>query len=355
MEKTSDKLLGPDCSERSRTAVWTVVIVLFLSAVLAGCQTAGRYAHERILEEYALDSRAGYNRSGSGAERRAIGSDSPIGLPEAIEIALAGNPGIKTAMARMKDDTELVVGPPAGRRALLDRFAFLLDPATLQTVRTYQRTLRQRNAALSAGASDAELDAWDERLAAAAARLLGRRRQAFAALAPDFAATYRRLRGSGFPEVTLDYRGESWLNDPESSEIVEESYQKRYNATRLRDRQAGHSLEGPHRHDVRIEADDQPAKEVLSSGQIKVVAAALRLATVLHVERQRSDQLPVMVDDVDAELDNETFARLAGVLAGGRQLLLTSAHPEVVAPAFPEASILVMAGGSCRGPAGSGE
>jgi recombinational DNA repair ATPase RecF len=62
-----------------------------------------------------------------------------------------------------------------------------------------------------------------------------------------------------------------------------------------------------------------------------------------------------MVDDVDAELDREVFGRLTRVLASDRQLLLTSAHPELVAPAFPEAMVLNMASGSCRPRGGSGE
>jgi recombinational DNA repair ATPase RecF len=62
-----------------------------------------------------------------------------------------------------------------------------------------------------------------------------------------------------------------------------------------------------------------------------------------------------MVDDVDAELDREVFARLTRVLSSERQLLLTSAHPELVAPAFPEALVLVMDRGSCRPRAASGE
>jgi recombinational DNA repair ATPase RecF len=62
-----------------------------------------------------------------------------------------------------------------------------------------------------------------------------------------------------------------------------------------------------------------------------------------------------MVDDVDAELDSEAFARLVGVLAGERQLLLTSAHTEVVTAAFPEARMLTMAGGSCSCRADSGD
>jgi len=62
-----------------------------------------------------------------------------------------------------------------------------------------------------------------------------------------------------------------------------------------------------------------------------------------------------MVDDVDAELDREVFARLTQALSSERQLLLTSAHPELVAPAFPEALVLTMKRGSCRPRDGSGD
>jgi DNA replication and repair protein RecF len=252
-------------------------------------------------------------------------------------------------------DSELVLGAPAQRRALLDRLAFLLAAGTLPTLRRYQRTLRQRNAALAGGADERELEAWDQQLAAAAAGLLERRWLAARALTEAFEEAYQALRGPAFPALTLGYEGERWLNGPGSRAEVEESYRKRYNETRVRDRHAGHTQEGPHRHDLSIVAGDRPAREVLSSGQVKVVAAALRLATVIHVERERGEPLPVMVDDVDAELDREVFGRLTRVLASDRQLLLTSAHPELVAPAFPEAMVLNMASGSCRPRGGSGE
>lgn len=273
------------------------------------------------------------------------------GAPVSVERYL----GVCPVAALSSADSDLVTGPPALRRALIDRFAFLLEPSTLEVVRVFQRALRQRNAALGRGSSDHELDVWDHRLASAAAELLERRERAVGRLIGSFESTYRVLRGSGFPEVAIGYRGEAWLNGSECPEKVEESYRKRYNATRVRDRHTGHSNEGPHRHDLRIEAGDQPAKEVLSSGQIKVVAAALRLATVLHLESERGDRLPVMVDDVDAELDSEAFARMVRVLAGERQLLLTSAHTEVVTAAFPGARLLTMAGGSCHRRSDSGE
>jgi len=273
------------------------------------------------------------------------------GAPAPVERYLSLCPVASLSSA----DSELVLGAPALRRALLDRLAFLLAPSTLTAVRRFQRTLRQRNAGLAGNASERELDAWDEQLSAAAAGLLLRRQQAVRVLIKAFEEAYEALRGLAFPALALGYRAESWLNEPKNPAELEESYRKRYNETRVRDRHAGHTQEGPHRHALCIVAGDRPAREVLSSGQVKVVAAALRLATVIHVERERGEPLPVMVDDVDAELDREVFARLTRVLSSERQLLLTSAHPELVAPAFPEALVLVMDRGSCRPRAASGE
>jgi DNA replication and repair protein RecF len=166
-----------------------------------------------------------------------------------------------------------------------------------------------------------------------------------ARLRESFAASYQELRGDGFPEVTLGYRSETWLNGDESLAELEESYRKRYNETRPRDRHTGHTLDGPHRHDLRLEADGRTAREVLSSGQTKVVAAALRLATVVQVEGDRGEALPVMIDDVDAELDTAVFARLTRALAGRRQLLLSSAHGDLVAASFPQARVLTVEDG----------
>ena len=251
-------------------------------------------------------------------------------------------------------DVELVVGGPTLRRGLVDRLAFLLEPRTLSEVRDYLRTLRQRNAALGGEATDDELEVWDERLAEHGARVVIRRTKAVERLSKEFAVTYGALRGDGFPEVTMGYRWEAWLNEPQTVEKLAESYRKRYNETRVRDRHTGHTQEGPHRHDLRLEADGRPAREVLSSGQIRIVAAALRLATVSQAERVRGEQLPVIVDDVDGELDSAVFERLTRTLASRRQLFLSSAHGELVAPLFPEAHVVTMVRGSCQGRTASG-
>ncbi len=226
-------------------------------------------------------------------------------------------------------DRELITGGPEGRRALLDRFVFLLRPPYLQDLRTYRRALRQRNAALTAGVNDSELTVWDGPLAAAAARVIAGRIRGVAVLQEHFSMVFDALRGDTFPEVEISYRTEAWWNPAADLEKVEDLYQQRYNETRVRDRQMGFTAEGPHRHDLSLRTGNRSVRHVLSSGQAKVVAAALKLAALAHIEKERSEHIPVIADDVDAELDSTVLARLIAHLGRERQLFLSSTRDEI--------------------------
>jgi recombinational DNA repair ATPase RecF len=78
------------------------------------------------------------------------------------------------------------------------------------------------------------------------------------------------------------------------------------------------------------------------------VAAALRLATVALVEASRGERFPVLIDDVDAELDQEVFGRVCGWLEGSRQIVLSSARPDDILDRFPGANVLAMESGMVR-------
>jgi DNA replication and repair protein RecF len=226
-------------------------------------------------------------------------------------------------------DQELVGGGPESRRALLDRFVFLVNSTHLDELRSYRRAIRQRNAALTAGAGNAELEAWEEPLARAAGRLVSARAQGAEMLAGYFTTIYEKLRGAGFPTIEPTYRTESWLDTTAGPKKVEDLYQQRYNETRARDRLAGFTGDGPHRHDLSLRAGGRSIRYAVSSGQAKVVAAALRLATLAHVEKERQEKVPVIVDDVDAELDGTALARLVDHLGNERQVFLSSTNDGV--------------------------
>jgi DNA replication and repair protein RecF len=255
--------------------------------------------------------------------------------------------GVCPIFSLTPSDRELVTGGASERRRFLDRLTFLLEPKSLTDLRAYRRLLRQRNAGLER-ARGPELAAWEARLAAAGARVVAARRAVLDEVASTFQGLYRGFVESGFPPIDIQYRGERWLKGLGERLELEETYQQRYNATRARDRRAGATQEGPHRHDVVLTIQGRPAKDVLSSGQIRVVAAALRLATVALVEASRGERFPVLIDDVDAELDQEVFGKVCGWLEGSRQIVLSSARPRDIFERFPGVNVLAMESGMVR-------
>ncbi len=241
-------------------------------------------------------------------------------------------------------DTDLVEGAPEARRAVMDRMAFFLNERHLTDLREYKNSLRQRNAALNANRSDREMEVWEELMADVAARIVCRRSRAVEQWKGRFGEYYGSLRGRGFPDIEAEYRGESWLCDRINEEVAEK-YRQRYHEKRARDRLAGFTLEGPHRHDLLLKAGGRSVRDVLSAGQVKTVAAALCLATLAQVEERKTDALPVLVDDADAEIDENVLAHLIKLLGRERQVVMSSSHREILSRVIDKESLVMMVDG----------
>jgi len=220
------------------------------------------------------------------------------------------------------EDTSLVRGAPDNRRALLDRMVFFSDPDHLERLRTYSRLLRQRNAAL--GGSDAtELTLWEERLSDVAAAISFSRITAFTRWKPVFEGIYDALRSPDFPFLEVGYHSDFDI-EGHSPEEVAKIYRQRYHGKRQRDRRLGFTVEGPHRHDVQLRAGNRLARDFLSSGQIKVVSAALVFSALMQVEEKRRENLPLVIDDIEAELDQSVVVRMLDFVGNRRQVFLSS-------------------------------
>ncbi len=226
-------------------------------------------------------------------------------------------------------DRELVVGKPQGRRAYLDRLAFLLSRRHLDDLQRYRKLLEQRNAGLVRGVGGHEMAAWESQLAESAARIVLARRRVLQRLEPRFQRIYHAIGGEGFPRVRLEYQGEAFLPPDDVEEILAEIYRKRYNDQRDRDRETGYTTAGPHRHDLMIRGTTGHVRDYLSAGQVKAVAAGLRLSFLEEVEEDRGEVLPLGIDDVDAEIDRTVTERVLSLAAHGRQLVVTSTQTEL--------------------------
>jgi DNA replication and repair protein RecF len=216
----------------------------------------------------------------------------------------------------------LVEGAPGERRRWLDWGVFHVEPTFLESWLRFSRTLKQRNAALRQGMDPG---AWDTELVVQGERVALARSEWLKTVQPFWQEAVLRLSGV---EVEMSYyRG--WAADRALGEVLVDS--------RERDRQRGSTLSGPQRADVRLMVQGKPAKEVLSRGQQKLVAAALVLALLQRLRGEHRTPPTLLLDDPAAELDTQRLGALVELVKALQcQLIVTSLHADLANFGIPE-------------------
>jgi DNA replication and repair protein RecF len=246
------------------------------------------------------------------------------------------------------EDLALVKGDPGERRRFLDELLVATAPRWAGVRADYERVLRQRTALLkSAGAKGhlrgpareamtATLDAWDGQLARAGAALLAGRTRLVAALRPHVAAAYEAVSGGPVGQASaMSYRSsvadEPGADSPEpalpdDAAGLEAMMLKALAAVRASELDRGVCLVGPHRDELALSIGGLPARGYASHGESWSLALALRLASFALLREGREDPV-LLLDDVFAELDAGRRDRLAALVAGAEQVLITAAVP----------------------------
>ncbi|MFI6227113.1 DNA replication/repair protein RecF [Micromonospora echinospora] len=233
------------------------------------------------------------------------------------------------------EDLELVRGDPAERRRYLDDLLVLRQPRYAGVRADYERVVKQRNALLrtaylarktggTRGGDLSTLAVWDTHLARHGAELLAGRLELVAALTPHVTKAYDAV-AAGRAEAGIAYRPSVELAEPVPDRAtLTEALTAALAEARTAEVERGTTLVGPHRDDLVLTLGPLPAKGYASHGESWSFALALRLAAY---DLLRSDGIePVLVlDDVFAELDAGRRERLAGLVGGAAQLLVTCA------------------------------
>ncbi|HUL25560.1 MAG TPA: DNA replication/repair protein RecF [Streptosporangiaceae bacterium] len=192
------------------------------------------------------------------------------------------------------------------------------------------------------------LDVWDEHLATAGAELLAARIALTATLRPLVARSYSAVAGGGAVAAGISYRqslrsrGRGGPPGPGAAESAEpaadaarlaDGLREALAAVRGEELERGVCLVGPHRDDLELRIGELPARGYASHGESWSMALALRLAA-FEALRGSGDDPVLMLDDVFAELDTGRRERLAGLVAGAEQVLVTAAVPADVPAAL---------------------
>ena len=174
------------------------------------------------------------------------------------------------------------------------------------------------------------LDVWDEHLAAKGAELLAGRLALTAALRPLVAQAYTAVSGQDGSAV-LGYQQRGVDADPAGStppgrEALADGLREALARARPDELDRGVCLVGPHRDDLELSIGELPARGYASQGESWSMALALRLASYELLRADGEDPV-LLLDDVFAELDTGRRDRLASLVAGAEQVLVTAAVP----------------------------
>ncbi|TLM83878.1 DNA replication/repair protein RecF [Pseudarthrobacter sp. NamE2] len=267
--------------------------------------------------------------------------------------------GILQTVLFAPEDLALVKGDPSNRRRFLDELLASLVPHHAATRSDYDRVLKQRNALLKSARGgkftaghEATLEVWDQHMARAGAELLHARLELVERLRPHLARAYAGLTDASKP-ADATYRstlqnqmdddgvplpgaspagvpGPAGMEDLRllSVEQLTERYVRAFAAARKKELERGISLVGPHRDDVELVLGQAPAKGYASHGETWSMCLSLRLASyyVMLDDTRTGGSAPILIlDDVFAELDVQRRRKLAAIVSGAEQVLVTAA------------------------------
>ncbi len=235
----------------------------------------------------------------------------------------------------------------------MDELLVLKTPRLFGVLADYDRVLRQRNTLLKTartagvkGSGLGTLDIWDDRLVTLGSEVIEARSALLFDLLPRIQAAYEAVAGAGHevnatsyltvyssnPEAESNIQGASYPGDPAvragriTANEVAESFRAALARLRRKEIERGVTLVGPHRDDLNLWLNLMPARGYASHGESWSLALALKIASaeVLRADSTTGD--PVLIlDDVFAELDESRRTRLASMIGGFEQILVTAA------------------------------
>ena len=262
--------------------------------------------------------------------------------------------GIVRTVLFSPEDLALVKGEPSDRRRFLDDLMVLRTPRMAGVKADYERVLRQRNALLKNAAADrrrggdyfdSTLSVWNEQLVRLGAELTAFRAGLVADLVPLLAGAYASVaKDAGRNEATLRYLPSVPVAGPTEGpaprDEIAELFLAELDRRRAEEVQRGITLVGPHRDELALSVGTLPVKGYASHGESWSFALALRLASY-DLLRADGDDPILILDDVFAELDTDRRERLAELVAGAEQVLVTAAVAADVPAALEGARVEV--------------
>ena len=313
-------------------------------------------AHQEreLLLEYEINN---------DSPNRARLNKSPVQKPKDIL-------GYLNSVIFAPEDIDIVKRDPTNRRAFIDQLIIQFTPRMLGVYSDYERVLKQRNTLLKSaratgtrGDALSTLSAWDESLVKFGSEIISARVSIISKLSPGLISNYQNIaktnneprmfiKSSIFGATPLDGEEAEDVQylDISDREEISGLFSEKLASLRQKEIERGITLVGPHRDDLVLILGSLPAKGYASHGESWSYALSLRLASleILRQESKLGDPI-LILDDVFAELDSDRRAKLAELVQGNEQVLITAAVIEDVPASLVAKRFSVVAGEIANG------
>lgn len=217
---------------------------------------------------------------------------------------------------------ELLDGGPSSRRDFIDAGMFHVEHSFLDVCQRFRRCLQQRNAEIKADGAVLQkkqrIMAWNEAFVAAGETIDNARRTFLLWFTKYFNKIIAEWKYCG--RISFQYKP-GWSEGSTLRLALEDSL--------AFDIACGFTNKGPHRAELDIFVDGQPAKSVLSRGQQKVFVCAMLLAKAMLLKEKAQVNSIFLVDDLCSELDQWSFRLVFSKLVEiGAQIFITGIEKE---------------------------
>lgn len=211
------------------------------------------------------------------------------------------------------DDLQLFKGSPARRRRFIDNIIANIDPGYQTILNRYDRSLKQRNAALKINADKDSLFAWNISISDYGEKIITNRMKYIDLINQRLSEVYRQVSGQK-DDLHISY---SFNSSIDVRQLILSELERNTD----RDRLLGYTSIGPHRHDINFIFNSGDMKKVASRGEARSAVIAIKFIEVKIIEENLGVKPLVILDDVYSELDDIRKKHITNYMSGGQVII----------------------------------
>jgi DNA replication and repair protein RecF len=198
-------------------------------------------------------------------------------------------------------------------------------------IREFTQVLKQRNACIRNKLDKQSFDYWTQQFCKLSVQVADIRSTYIEDLKDELPIWLRFLLPSFSDKIRVHYQ-QGWTDKKILSELLIENYD--------REIAFGYSLYGAHKFDVKFIVGKNPLDAQLSRGQQKLFLLALTFAQAKLISKVNRVKPILLIDDIGAELDNNSRILLTRAIEKlNCQLLITAIDKDALTPLLKDLTI----------------